>query len=250
MQPCFGFAIGPFSPNSTSHHNGFSGIGHGGALLHRGAGCTLPSDKVLASLHSQWQSNCRASPVFETESSQMGDYGLHINRPVCSRFGCGRRAYEVAGSEGFLCYVCDSADHRDWALRRWRGVVGRPRSSMLQCHLDDNLCGGITLLFLFGDGWSQQCICRHCQHSWLNRGWVCPPDWFRKKSLVILDGLYTMMGYTSRELVYVDWDAAVIAVHDQFPDYQPERLLDFATASAARVLLECILVARQCSAHP
>ena len=185
MQSCFGFAIGPFSPNSTSHHNGFSGIGHGGALLHRGAGCTLPSEKVLASLHSQWQSNCRASPVFETESSQMGDYGLHINRPVCSRFGCGRRAYEVAGSEGFLCYVCDSADHRDWALRRWRGVVGRPRSSMLQCHLDDNLCGGITLLFLFGDGWSQQCICRHCQHSRLNRGWVCPPDWFRKKSLVI-----------------------------------------------------------------
>ena len=121
---------------------------------------------------------------------------------------------------------------------------------MLQRHLDDNHCGGITLLFLFGDGWSQQCSCRHCERSWLNRGWVCPPHYFRTIYLRILDGLYLKEGFASSELGYVDWDAAVVALHAQFAefaDWDMERLLGFARASVARVLLERVLAVYRCS---
>jgi len=112
---------------------------------------------------------------------------------------------------------------------------------MLQRHLDESDCGGITWLFLFGDGWWQQCSCRHCQRSWLNRGWCCPPHYFVTQYLRTLDGLYAKQGFTSSELGYVDWDAAVLALHvhyTEFADWDMEMLLGFAKASVARVSLE------------
>ena len=169
----------------------------------------------------------------------MGSWGLETNRPHCDRFGCNRRAY-VEGDvvQGFLCYVCDSADRRERALRRWRGPVGRLRSSLLQQHLDDERCGHITLLFLFGDGWSQQCGCTRCERQWLNAGWVCPVEHHWRRYLYMLDDLFIHTGYAACELRYVDWQAAVRRIHDMLTDEIPcdiPALVEFAELSARRV---------------
>lgn len=183
----------------------------------------------------------------------MGDRGLSAaNRPRCSRVGCNRRAYVEGGEEdavqgdavqgdtdhGFLCYVCDSTDRREWARRRWTGPVGRPRSSLLQQHLDDEP-GHITLLFLFGDGWSQQCLCTRCERPWLDAGWVCPVDRNRRWYLRVLDRLFH--AYPTWELGYVDWDTAVRLLHDMSTDEIPwdiAALLEMARSSARRVSSE------------
>ena len=169
----------------------------------------------------------------------MGAWGLEFNRPHCDRFGSNRRAYvEGDAVQGFLCYVCDSADRRERALRRWRGPVGRLRSSLLQQHLDDERCGHITLLFLFGDGWSQQCGCTRCERQWLNAGWVCPVEHHRHTYLARLDGIFDMAGYTTFELVYVDWAAAVALFYNMTADEIPwdiPALVEFAGLSARRV---------------
>ena len=65
-----------------------------------------------------------------------------------------------------------------------------------------------------------------------------------------MDGLYLEEGFASSELGYVDWDAAVVALHAQFAEFAAwdmERLLGFARASIARMLLERVLAVYRCS---
>ena len=165
----------------------------------------------------------------------MGSWGLESRRPQCDRAGCSRRAYVVDEVHGCLCFVCDSTDRRDWAQRLWTGPAGRPRSSRLQTHLEDPHGGQITLLWLFGDGWSQQCCCARCEREWLNRGWICPAEFNRRAYLSELDLLYREGGFESWELVDVDWDAAVLALHEMLAgmvELDDRVLLGFAEASA------------------
>ena len=71
------------------------------------------------------------------------------------------------------------------------------------------------MAFVFGDGWEEQCPCRHCERGWLNLGWICPIDFHKRWYLQILDEKFAAAGYSPNQLREVNWDILVIQLHDE-----------------------------------
>jgi hypothetical protein len=163
----------------------------------------------------------------------MGHRGDGADRPYCREDGCGRRAYVDD-----LCHVCDGASHKKWATKMLRGSPARQSSAPLQDFLDNPALAKLCMEFVHGDGWEWQCHCTRCPRPWLNAGWVCPVEYQRRTYLQELDRIFTMAGYTTPELCYVDWDVAVLWLHDMETDEIPgdiRILVEFARASSQRV---------------
>jgi hypothetical protein len=116
--------------------------------------------------------------------------------------------------------------------------LARQSSAPLQDFMGNPALAGLCMGFLYGDGWGQQCHCTRCKRPWLNAGWVCPVEYQRRTYLQHLDRMFHLAGYTTPELCYVDWGAAVRQLHDMETDeipLDPRVLVEFARASCRRV---------------
>jgi len=116
--------------------------------------------------------------------------------------------------------------------------LARQSSAPLQDFMGNPALAGLCMGFLYGDGWGQQCHCTRCKRPWLNAGWVCPVEYQRRTYLQHLDRMFRLAGYTTPDLCYVNWDAAVRQLHDMETDeipLDPRVLVEFARASCRRV---------------
>jgi len=156
--------------------------------------------------------------------------------PLCERLGCGRRAYYRDDVLGLRCCLCVAEEGREWAAKYWGGPSAGLRFP-LQQHLG-HACGAITMLFVFGDGWQEQCLCTRCNRRWFDGGWICPVDYHRARYLRMLDEFYDAYSFGRDQLAYVGWDAAVLALHEMLTGvtaWELDVILEFADASAAIV---------------
>ena len=132
---------------------------------------------------------------------------------VCANETCNRKAWCHDDDGAFLCYICNQRlinEHQGRSLRR-RLSTDRPRTDdtlTLQDVLAVEAVGVQTMSSLMGSGWALQCPCGFCARQWLDDGWVCPADYYRREYLHILDEIHDGEGRAE-----VDWDIMVVRLH-------------------------------------
>ena len=147
----------------------------------------------------------------------MGSFHMQ-DLPICANEGCNRKAFCPDDFGEFLCNVCYqrlvNAD-QGRSLRRRLSKDG-PRTNqkpILQDVLDVEAVALQTMTCVLGDGWARQCPCGHCPRQWLNDGWVCPADYYRRQYLAILDARHGVAFPDPEDLEDADWDAIVVELH-------------------------------------
>ena len=133
----------------------------------------------------------------------------------CCNGDCSRRGYVDIDGIGFLCFVCFQRVENEAALAALQ--LSESKKTPFESHLHSNGLAMITMEFVFGDGWEDQCPCRHCKRSWLESGWTCPANYNRRWYLQILDARFENAGYSQKELydLGLDWDVLVTQIHDE-----------------------------------
>ena len=178
----------------------------------------------------------------------MGFRGTGTSRAFCDRPGCGRRGYVDDGTR-FLCHVChhDRKTHETRSvLKEVRGSPARQSRTPLQVILHNPALVQLCMEMMHEEddwAWELQCPCTRCERRWLNRGWVCPVEHHRELYLRLLDAIFHSEGFRSAELTYVDWDWAVLQMHEMHTYVIPwslplPALRAIARSSADRVLRE------------
>ena len=147
----------------------------------------------------------------------MGSFDMQ-DLPICANEGCNRRAFCPDDLGDFLCNVCYqrlvNAD-QGRSLRRRLSTDG-PRLNqklMLQDVLAVEAVALQTMTGVLGDGWARQCPCGHCPRQWLNDGWVCPADYYRREYLAILDARHRLAFLRPEDLEDAVWDTLVVELH-------------------------------------
>ena len=133
----------------------------------------------------------------------------------CCNGDCSRRGYVDIDGIGFLCFVCFQRVENEAALAALQ--LSESKKTPFESHLHSNGLAMITMEFVFGDGWEDQCPCRRCKRSWLESGWICPANYNRRWYLQILDARFENAGYSQKELydMELDWDVLVTQIHDE-----------------------------------
>ena len=137
--------------------------------------------------------------------------------PVCDNAGCNRKAFCIFGD--LLCHVCmqrlvNADQGRSLRRRLSTDIPSRLNEKpMLQDVLVVEAVALQTMTGVLGDGWDQQCPCRHCPRQWLNDGWVCPTDYYRRQYLDILDERHRLAGLRREDLTDADWVSLVVELH-------------------------------------
>jgi hypothetical protein len=138
--------------------------------------------------------------------------------PICANEGCSRKAWCDGDPGGFLCHICNQRlinAYQGRSLRRRLSTDRQPvdQKLSLQDVLAVEAVGVQTMTGVLGDGWALQCLCRHCPHQWLNDGWVCPVDYYRRGYLAILDARRYLSSLDPLHHEDADWDAMVTGLH-------------------------------------
>ena len=95
------------------------------------------------------------------------------------------------------------------------GHLSKSTSTSFETNLASRGLAINTMEFVFGDGWEEQCPCRHCERGWLNLGWICSIHYNPRWYLQILDERFAAAGYSRNQLRDWDWDVLVEQLHDE-----------------------------------
>ena len=168
---------------------------------------------------------------------------------TCANEGCNRKAWCDDDLGDFLCCICNqrlvNAD-QGRSLRRRLSKDG-PRMNqklILQDVLDVEAVALQTMTGVLGDGWARQCPCGHCPRQWLNDGWVCPADYYRREYLAILDARHGVAFPDPEDLEDADWDAIVVDLHLELYPPPVSEIQKESQHSAPRSTVEAFETAR------
>jgi len=112
----------------------------------------------------------------------------------CCNGDCCRRGYVDIDGIGFFCYVCCQRVENEAALAQLK--LSKSKNTPFENHLGVNVLAMMTLDFLLGSGWEDQCPCCRCKRSWLECGWICPANynhrWSYHCARMVLQSTLTM----------------------------------------------------------